>query len=84
MSSTPLTSALNNRGDGLLDDLGVGAGIIGVDLNLRRRDFRKLGDRKRCQRQRARQHHDDRNDEGELRPIDEKALIISCPPRWSP
>ena len=64
---------LDGLGDGRLDHLGIGAGIEGRHRDLRRDDLGKLRDRDLEDRQQAGQGDDDRDDEGEPRPIDEDA-----------
>ena len=54
-----------------LDHLGIGAGIIRGERNLRRHDIGKLRDRNRRNGNEARQRDDDGNDDGEARPVDE-------------
>ena len=54
---------LDRRGDGLLDRLRVGAGVIGAHLDLRRDDVRKLRDRQLDHRDRADDRHQDRDDD---------------------
>ena len=54
------------------DDLGAGAGVGGSDNHLRWRDIRKLRDRQQAVGDQAGQHHDDGDDRGEHRPMDEE------------
>src|SRR6185437_16887425 len=54
-----------------LDEFGVGAGIVGRQRHLRRHDVGKLGDGDGQDRQYPGERDDDRDDEGEPRPIDE-------------
>ena len=62
---------LERRGDGRLDGLGVGAGVERADLDLRRREIRKLRDRQGRDRNRAGQDDDQRAHAREDRTADE-------------
>ncbi len=55
------------------DDLGAGARIDRADDDLRRRDLRKLRDRKQEVADRSREQHDDRDRGSEDRPFDEES-----------
>ena len=64
---------LDNLRHGVLDGLGRGPGVNGVDGYLRRRDRRILGDRQGLYRKDTRQHHDDRDHPREDGAVDEKS-----------
>ena len=72
MPSTPLTSCSIGEATVSASDLGVGPGIVGRDLDGRRRDLGILLDRQREQRDGADEHRHDRDDVGEDRPLDEE------------
>ena len=57
---------------GVGDDLGAGARVGGGDNHLRWRDIGKLRDRQQAVGDQAGQHHDDGDDRGEHRPMDEE------------
>ena len=57
---------------GRLDYLRVGAGVAGRDLDDRRRDVGVLVDRQGSERDEPGERDDDRDDEGEFRPVDEE------------
>jgi hypothetical protein len=63
-----LLDRLRHRG---LDHLGVGAGIVRGQRDLRRHDIGELRDRDRRNGNETRQRDDDGNDDGEARPVDE-------------
>ena len=77
MSSTPMICLLERRGDGLGDDLRVGAGVGGAHHDRGRHDFRVFADRQLEQRDRARDQDEGRQDRREDRPVDEEAARIS-------
>jgi len=63
---------LERRGHGLFQGLRIGADIGGQNLNLRRRDIRKLSYRQGQDRQGADKHHDNGNHYGDDGSIDEE------------
>src|SRR3546814_1971953 len=67
----PLHLLLDHLGDGVLERLGRGAGINGVDRDRRRSERRELGYREPQDRQTANQHDPDGADPGEEWPVDE-------------
>ena len=69
---------LDRRGDGLLDRLRVGAGVVGAHLDLRRDDVRILRDRQLDQRDDADDRHQDRDDDRDDGTVDEKARHGAC------
>ena len=62
---------LDRLGDGRLDGFRIGAGIERRQRDLRRHDVGKLRDRNHRHRDDAGQRDDDRDDEGQPRPVDE-------------
>jgi hypothetical protein len=58
---------------GRFHDLRVGPGVAGRYLDDRRRDIRKLIDRQGEQRDEPGERDEDRDDEGEFRPVDEES-----------
>ena len=62
--------ALDNLGDGLLDDFGIGAGVAGRDRHLGRYDVGKLRDWDRGERDQPGQGDQDRDHDREPRAID--------------
>src|SRR3546814_10948304 len=64
-SDLPLHLLLDHLGDGVLERLGRGAGINGVDRDRRRSDRRELGYREPQERQTANQHDHDGAEQGE-------------------
>ena len=64
---------LERRRDRVGHDLRAGAGIVGADDDLRRRDLRKLRDRQQEKADRAGEHHDRGDRRGEDRALDEEA-----------
>ncbi len=63
---------LQQRGHRGLDSLGVGSGVEGVDRNLRRRQFRKLRDRKERNADRTRDHDEQRGNSRKDGTLDEE------------
>ena len=58
--------------DRLLHDLGTGAGVRRLDLDVRRRKLRVLLDRKTLEGRGPDEHHQDRDDHGHDGPADEE------------
>src|SRR5207244_1028359 len=73
---------LERRGHRGLDHLGAGADVDRVDHDLRRRQGRIARDRKRGNRQRARDHGQHRQHRREDRPPDEEVDEHYVPWRW--
>ena len=63
----------DGRGDGVGDDLGIGAWVVGGDLDGGRGDLGILGDRQGLKGDAAGQGDDDGEHRGEDRPVDEEA-----------
>ncbi len=63
---------LDRRGDGVLYGLRIGADIGGADLHFRRRDGRELRDRQADDGNRANDHGENRDHDGDDRTIDEE------------
>ena len=72
MLSTPFICCFERRGDGLLECLGVGAGVGGLDLDLRRNDVGELRDGQAQHRHEADDDREDRDDDGDDGPADEE------------
>ena len=70
---------LDRRRHRLLDDLGVGAGVVARDAHDRRRERRILLDRQAPQRDGAGDHHQDGDHHGDDRPPDEEVGHDSTP-----
>ena len=74
---------LDRRGHGVGHHLGVGAGVVGRDLDGRRRDLGVLGHRQREERDAPGQRDDDGQHRGEDRPVDEEAREHGNPHLYS-
>ena len=77
---------LDRRGDRLRHCLGIGPHVDGVDLNLGRGDFGITGNRQHVDRYRTCDQDQQRQHDGEHRPIDKEPRnhgLLACLSGWS-